>query len=68
MVISPSQSEQDTFNTLLQRVQVLDLEASHQGKILKLGASLGGLTLAHSESAASEGALIELDKLAEGAN
>jgi len=67
MVTRPSQSEQDTFQALLQRALLLDLEVSHQGKILKLGAVLGGLTLARSGTWSFEEASIAINRLAQGA-
>jgi len=52
------------LEALLERALLLDLEVSHQGKILKLGAVLGSSTLAHSGSGSREGFLGELNRLA----
>jgi ATP-dependent DNA helicase RecQ len=60
--------ERGALDALLERALLLDLEVSHQGKILKLGAVLGGLTLARSGSGSFEGASSELNNLAQGAN
>src|SRR5437870_3750565 len=68
MVARSSQSEQDSLNALLQGALLLDLEVSHQGKILKLGAVLGDSTLARAGSGSGEGTFSELNNLAQRAD
>lgn len=57
----------DELDALLRRALRLDLEVSHQGKLLKLGALLGDSTLTYSASHSGPGFLDELNRLAEGA-
>jgi hypothetical protein len=61
-------SERVSVDSLLQRALLLDLEVSHQGEILKLGALLGSLTLARSGRGSFDGIVKDLDRLAEGAD
>src|SRR5437667_163286 len=68
MVARSSQSEQDSLNALLQGALLLDLEVSHQGKILRLGAVLGDLALARAGSGSGEGTFNELNHLAQRAD
>jgi ATP-dependent DNA helicase RecQ len=56
------------FEAVLRRALLLDLEVSHRGAILKLGAVLGNQQLARSGNASWEGILRELNRLAEGAD
>ncbi|MGA2660653.1 MAG: RecQ family ATP-dependent DNA helicase [Verrucomicrobiota bacterium] len=70
MDVQSSESEwgkHGALDALLGRALLLDLEVSHQGKILKFGAVLGRLTLGRSGSGSFEGASSELNKLAQGA-
>lgn len=68
MATAPTQSEQNPVHGLLTRALLLDLEVSHQGKILKVGAVLGDLTLARSGSGVMETASSELTQLASRAD
>jgi ATP-dependent DNA helicase RecQ len=52
----------------LERALLLDLEVSHQGKILKIGAVLGDSTIARSGTTPLETASRELTRLTHGAN
>lgn len=60
--------EQRMLETFLHRALLLDLEVSHQGIILKLGAVLGHSTLARSGRAPLKETLKELDEFAQGAH
>jgi ATP-dependent DNA helicase RecQ len=55
----------NALEALLQHALVLDLEVSLQGKILKLGAVLGNLTLTRSGGGSLEAALNDLNRLGE---
>jgi ATP-dependent DNA helicase RecQ len=57
-----------TLSAFLDRALLLDLEVSHQGCILKLGAVLGRSTLAHFGRDSCGRGLKELDRMVEGAN
>ena len=61
-------SERVLVDALLKRALLLDLEVSHQGAILKLGAVLGGSTLARPGRGSFEGIIEDLDRMAEGAD
>lgn len=68
MVASESGSnKRKALAAFLRHALLLDLEVSHQGKILKLGAVLGELTLARSGGASIAAVVTELNKLGEGA-
>ncbi len=56
------------LEALLERALLLDLEVSHHGKILKIGAAVGNLTLARSGNAPGEAVSLELTRLAQGAD
>ncbi len=56
-----------SLNALLEHSLLLDLEVSHQGRLLKVGAVLGDRTLARSGNIALDVTLSELEQLAEGA-
>lgn len=53
---------------LLKRALLLDLEVSHHGRILKIGAALGGLTVARSGTTPLDAVLRELARLTPGAS
>src|SRR6266850_101895 len=57
-------SERHGLDALLERALLLDLEVSHQGRILKLGAVLGDLRIARSGSTSIETLSEELNQLA----
>src|SRR5258707_15229699 len=57
-------SERYGLDALLDRALLLDLEVSHHGRILKLGAVLGDLKIARSGSASIETLSEELNQLA----
>ena len=58
------QGECRGFDALLDRALLLDLEVSHRGKVLKLGAVLGDSTLAIPGSSSLESIAHPLSKLA----
>ena len=60
-------AEGGALGALLARALLLDLEVSHQGNILKVGAVLGDVALARSGSVSVAGIFKELDRLAEKA-
>ena len=67
---SPGQSKsvvREALDALLQRSLLLDLEVSHRGKILKLGAVHAGRTLSRSGSITPQSLLDDLTLLASGA-
>ncbi len=64
MATAPSQSKENAIGALLDRALLLDLEVSPQGKLLKLGAVLGDVTLTRSGNAAMEAVSSELAQLA----
>src|ERR1035438_6378359 len=71
MDLQPGESTGGTraaFEELLRRALLLDLEVSHRGAILKLGAVLGSQELARSGNTSWEKLLRELNHLAEGAD
>jgi ATP-dependent DNA helicase RecQ len=61
------QGEHRALDVLLQRALLLDLEVSHSGKILKLGAAIGDSTLAVPGSASLDSISHPFSKLAAGA-
>src|SRR6266436_2590555 len=70
MELQPSEDgngKNSALELLLKHALLLDLEVSHHGKIHKLGAVLGSLTLARSGTGVSESASSELNSLARGA-
>src|SRR5467141_2684905 len=60
-------SERHGLDALLERALLLDLEVSHQGRILKFGAVLGDLKIARSGSASIETLSEQLTQLADKA-
>jgi hypothetical protein len=59
--------ESQRLDTLLQCALLLDLEVSHTGSILKLGAVLGETTLTRSGSASFAATALELNQVAQRA-
>src|SRR5882724_1525968 len=66
--IGQEKTERYRLDELLDRALLLDLEVSHQGRILKLGAVLGDLEIARSGSASIEALSHELTRLADKAS
>ena len=67
----PSESgsnERKVLAAFLQQSLLLDLEVSHQGRIFKIGAALGDLTLARPGGGSVDTVLAELDQLGRKAN
>src|SRR5882724_7988553 len=62
--IGQEKTERYRLDELLDRALLLDLEVSHQGRILKLGAVLGDLRIARSGSTSIETLSEELNQLA----
>jgi ATP-dependent DNA helicase RecQ len=62
------QGEQKALDALLSSALLLDIEVSHQGKILKIGATRGEIKLACSQSARVDQMWHQLDKVATGAS
>lgn len=70
MSLQSGEKESDksgALNALLKRALLLDLEVSHQGKILKIGAAIGNTTFSRPGSTSLETVSIELTQLATGA-
>ena len=66
--LAPSEHGHRTqLDALIQRALLLDLEVSHQGHILKLGAVCGDVTLARTGGHSLAGTLDRLAELGAGA-
>ncbi|HEY5910622.1 MAG TPA: RecQ family ATP-dependent DNA helicase, partial [Verrucomicrobiae bacterium] len=71
MSLQPDETESDErqrLGALLGRALLLDLEVSHQGKILKIGAAIGDQTLSRSGTAPLQTISAALAELAQGAH
>jgi hypothetical protein len=66
--IEGCQCRNKALEALLKRALLLDLEVSHQGKILKVGATLDDITLSRSGSVPIEVVSLELTRLARAAD